>query len=149
MFKKSFVALCAVAIVSVGLSLNAEKKKAAPKITCPISGKAVNDKAIVSHNGGDVKFCCNNCVAAFKKDPSKFAAKANLQLVQSGQAKQVNCPFAGKKVNASTAISIEGVDVAFCCGNCKKKAAASSDAITLVFNEKSFKKGFEVAKKKK
>ena len=61
-----------------------------------MSGKAVDATKTVEFNGGKVAFCCENCPKAFNADSAKFAAKANLQLVQSGQLKQVKCPLTGK-----------------------------------------------------
>lgn len=43
--------------------------------TCPVSGKAIKADHVVEHDGKKVYFCCENCPAAFEKDPAKFTAK--------------------------------------------------------------------------
>lgn len=126
----------------------AEKKKV--ELLCPVSGKAADKEHAVDYKGAKVYFCCPNCPKAFKDDPAKFAAKANFQLVASGQFKQAKCPIAGKKVNTEKNIEINGLKVCFCCGGCQGKATkAEGDAkLELVFNDKAFEKGF-VKKDKK
>lgn len=117
-------------------------------ILCPVSGKAVKAESSVDYKGGKVYFCCDKCPAAFEKDTAKFSTKANLQLVATGQAKQVKCPITGKDLNDATAIEVGGVTVAFCCNNCKGKVtkAEGDEQLNLVFGDAAFKKGFEVQK---
>jgi len=136
------VALAAVAI-AVG-SLNAADKPGAD-VKCPISGKAVNPEATADFNGGKVYFCCNNCPKAFAASSEKYAAKANFQLVQTGQLKQTACPLAGKPTNPATELDVQGVKVAFCCNNCKGKVAKASgdEQLNLVFKSG---KGFTAVK---
>ncbi len=147
MFKRTLVlsssVLALLAMITVAIAAD---KAAEFKATCPVSGKPAKKDAHAAHNGGQVYFCCNKCKAAFEKDSTKFAAKANAQLIATGQAKQVACPIAGRPVNAATAIEVAGVKVAFCCNGCKGKATkAKGDAqLTLVFSDKAFKKGFKV-----
>lgn len=119
-------------------------------VKCPISGKPVVANGTAQHNGGTVYFCCTNCPKAFAKDTAKFAAKANAQMAQTGVAKQVKCPIAGRPVNPAQKVTVAGVEVGLCCGGCKGKASkAKGDAqLELVFGDKAFKKGFEIAKKK-
>ncbi len=128
---------------SVGLLMAAEADTS--KAKCPVSGKAVKAASSAEYKGGKVFFCCDNCPNAFAGNTAKFAAKANHQLVVTGQAKQTACPLAGRKVNASTAIDIDGAKVAFCCNNCKGKASGAANKIDLVFGKK-FDKAFKVAK---
>ena len=78
----------------------------------------------------------------------KFATKANMQLVQTKQAKQVACPLSGKDVGDAVA-KVAGLEIGLCCNNCKGKVdkADGDDKLALVFSEKAFKKGFNVPKK--
>jgi len=126
----------------------AEKKCSA---TCPISGKAVNKSVAVDYKGGKVFLCCPGCTGAFKKNTAKYATKANLQLVATGQAKQAKCPLTGGKCNPDTATDVAGVKVCFCCGGCKGKVtkAKGDEQIELLFNDKAFAKAFKVAKAEK
>ena len=117
-------------------------------IKCPVSGKAVKEDKTVDYKGGKVYFCCENCPKGFEKDTAKFAAKANAQLVATGQFTQKACPLTGGKVDATTAVEVSGAKLAFCCNMCKGKVAkAEGDAKTeLVFADKAFEKGFEKKK---
>lgn len=147
MKSRLFVAALAVgALVAVGTLRAADEKK--PELKCPVSGKAANADFVVEFNGGEVEFCCPNCPKAFKANSAKFAPKANLQLVQSGQLKQIKCPLTGKPMSADKKVEVEGVEIALCCGGClaKAKKASGDDLIVLLFKDTS--KGFEPAKKK-
>lgn len=131
-------------------TLHAAYKADLTKCKCPVTGKECKEGTGVEYKGATVYFCCNNCPKAFAKDTAKYAAKANMQLVATGQAKEVKCPFTGKDLNAKTKIQVDGVDVCFCCNNCKAKAEKlkGDEQIEAVFGDKAFEKGFEVTKKK-
>jgi YHS domain-containing protein len=116
-------------------------------VKCVVAGqkdaKAANS---VDYKGGKVFFCCQNCPKAFAGDTAKFAASANHQLVATGQAKQVACPFSGEATDSSTKIKVAGAEVCFCCDMCKAKAEESKEQIALIFSDKAFDKGFKVGK---
>jgi len=118
-------------------------------VLCPVSGKPASKSATLAFQGGKVCFCCAKCKAAFEKEPKKFATKANLQLVSTGQFVQKGCPMSGGKVNPETEITLCGAKVAFCCKKCQGKVAkAEGDSkLDLVFGAKAFQKGFEIKKK--
>ena len=120
------------------------------KALCPVSGKAANKEVAVDYKGGKVFLCCPGCPGAFSKDTAKYAAKANQQLVVTGQATQVGCPITGGKVNADTAVELCGVKVGFCCNGCKGKAtkAKADEQVAMLFGDKAFKKGFKVKSEK-
>ena len=86
---------------------------------------------------------------AFKADTAKYATKANHQLVETKQAKLTACPLTGGKLNPETKIQVAGLDVCFCCNNCKGKVekAKGDEQLDLVFGDKAFEKGFKVEKK--
>ena len=118
-------------------------------VNCPVSGKPASADVTADYKGGKVSFCCGGCCAKFTKDSSKFATKANHQLVATKQAVQCGCPISGGKLNPDTALKVCGVDITFCCNGCKGKVAkAEGDAqAKMVFGDKAFKKGFKIAKK--
>ena len=130
-------------------TLYAADKANLDKAKCPVSGKECAADTGVDYKGAKVYFCCNNCPKAFAKDKAKYAAKANMQLVATGQAKEIKCPFTGKDLNPATKIQVAGTDVCFCCNNCKGSAekATGDEQIEKVFGDKAFEKGFEVVKK--
>ena len=112
---------------------------------CPVSGKKAT-KVSIEYHGGEVYFCCKNCLKAFQADSKKFAVKANEQLIKTGQASQEKCPISGGKMKQGTALDVNGIPVAFCCKNCRKKVdKATGDAkLALVFGDDAFRKGFAV-----
>ncbi len=144
---KTRMLLAALAVVSMFAvsTLRAADEKA--ELKCPVSGKPASADHKVAFNGGEVEFCCPNCPKAFNANPEKFAAKANLQLVQSGQLKQVKCPLTGRPMADDKVVSVEGVKVKLCCGGClaKAKKVEGDELIGLLFKNTS--KGFETAEK--
>jgi YHS domain-containing protein len=119
-------------------------------LKCPISGGAISKDASVDYKGGKVYFCCPGCIPKFKADKAKYEAKANEQLVLSGQFKQVGCPLSGGKVDPDTKIKVCGIDVCFCCEGCqgKVKSAAADKQCEMVF-VKGFDKAFALKKETK
>ena len=142
------VCLLALATLSVYAADEKKEEKAGPK--CPVSGAPCKKDFAVDYKGAKVYFCCENCPKAFAKDPAKFSTKANLQLVQTKQAKQEKCPLTGGPCKPENAVEVAGVKVAFCCGNClaKAKKAEGDDQVALLFADKAFEKGFKVPEKK-
>jgi YHS domain-containing protein len=116
----------------------------APQLMCPVSGHPASTKYVAEHHGGKVYFCCDQCAKTFAANEKKFTAKANVQMILSGQFKQVDCPLEGYSLNPVTAMEVAGVKVLFCCKGCRNVVvlARKEDRINLVFNDKSFKKGF-------
>jgi YHS domain-containing protein len=138
-----------ITAVAGGVLIAAEATKVnLEKVKCPVSGKAVKADATADYKNAKVYFCCQNCPKAFAKDAKKFATKANMQLVQTKQAKQVACPISGKDVKDAVA-KVAGLEIGLCCNNCKGKVdkAEGDDKLALVFAEKPFEKGFKVPKK--
>ncbi|HET6884443.1 MAG TPA: hypothetical protein VFI31_30095 [Pirellulales bacterium] len=137
------VAMLFAATLYAADKVNLEKAK------CPVSGKECKEDTGVDYKGAKVYFCCNNCPKAFAGNKEKYAAKANAQLVATGQAKEVKCPLSGQDLNTETAIEVDGVKVCFCCNKCKGavEKLTGDEKINKVFGEEAFKKGFEVSKK--
>jgi YHS domain-containing protein len=133
------------AIVGMALCLGVAQGADAPALKCPVSGQPASKDHALAYKKGEVYFCCDKCPTAFKENMKKFAAKANEQLVTSGQYKEVKCPFTGKALNAETAVEVDGVSVQFCCANCKAKfeKAKTNRQRNMVFGDKAFDKGFD------
>ena len=117
-------------------------------VKCVVASQDAQASKSADYKDGKVYFCCGGCSAKFAASQKKFATQANRQLVQTKQYEQTGCPFSGGKTNPDTAITVDGVKVAFCCGHCQAKVGEADPKAqsNLVFNEKAFKKGF--AKKK-
>ncbi|HEX5444843.1 MAG TPA: hypothetical protein VFW87_13485 [Pirellulales bacterium] len=139
------VAALAVGALFAFGSLRAADDKA--ELKCPVSGKPASADHVVAFNGGEVQFCCPNCPKAFKAATKKFAGKANLQLVQSKQLKQVKCPLTGRPMAADKVVDVEGTEIAVCCGGClaKMKKLSGDALINALLADTS--KGFVPAKK--
>lgn len=137
--------VCLLAAATLSVNAAEDAKKEGP--VCPVSGKKCVKEHNVAYKGAEVYFCCPNCPKAFEANTEKYAAKANLQLAQTDQAKQVKCPFTGKDVDKTKTVKVNGEVVAFCCGNCEGKAKKADDQVALIFSDKSFDKGYEVKKK--
>jgi YHS domain-containing protein len=145
--KKLLVAMMSVALLTVA-AYAADSVKLDGVACVVAAAKPAKEANSVDYKGGKVFFCCQGCPKAFEKDTAKFATSANKQLVTTGQAKQVACPYSGKDIAEGTAVKVGGVDVSFCCNNCKGKTekASADEAVELVFNDKAFEKGFKVGK---
>lgn len=129
----------------VGFSAIAEEVKLDGAKCVVAAAKAVNPEKSADYKGAKVYFCCGNCLGKFNSDPSKFAAQANRQLVQTAQAKQKACPLSGGPVKVKA-----DDNVGFCCNNCLGKYNKASDAekLDLAFSDAAFAKGFEIPAKK-
>lgn len=63
-------------LVDTGVPLTPKKAIAAPvNALCPVSGKPVDASKTTQHEGQLIAFCCDQCKAAFEKDPKSFQAK--------------------------------------------------------------------------
>lgn len=109
-----------------------------------MSQKAVNEKFSVDYLGHKVFFCCNGCKNKFAKNPESYTAKANHQLVATGQVVQLACPFSGEQVSEDESSEVAGVLVKYCCEHCKSKVAQAEaeGQMEMVFGTNGFKKGF-------
>jgi hypothetical protein len=58
--------------------------------------------------------------------------------------KQVKCPIAGRPTKDDKSVTVSGVKVNVCCGNCLKAATEADDKVALLFSDKAFEKGFKV-----
>jgi hypothetical protein len=147
-----FSCTCLALVIALTNTQAEEKTKKVTKVKCVVADKEIEiAKAVsVSYRKATAYVCCNNCKAKFEKDSSKFAMKANHQLFQTSQAKQVKCPLSGGGIDSTKTVKVSGVSVAFCCGKCQSKVsdAKGDDQLALVFADNAFDKGFEVKKKK-
>lgn len=127
----------------VGAAASAADTVKLDDVKCPVSGQAASAEHAVAYKEGKVYFCCPNCPKAFAANTEKFAAKANKQLVLTGQYVQKACPFAGRPVAEKTGSDPE---IGFCCKNCLGKYNGMDDAAKLeaVFADAPFAKGFDL-----
>ena len=146
----------ALVIGSLGpLSASAEEKKdVLDDLKCFIMTKrTVKGKKVYDYKGAKLYLCCGACVSRMKRTPEKYEAKANHQIVQTGQFTQKACPLSGDAVtDSSPSLKIGGVAVKFSKAEHKDKVAKleADKQLDTVFGKDGFKKGkFEPAKKEK
>ena len=150
-FRSLLVGAASIAVLAATVFAAEAVKLDGIKCVMNANNAAKADKS-VDYKGGKVFFCCANCPKAFAskvKTDKVVAAKGNLQLVSTKQAKQAKCPFTGGPAKSATAIKVAGASISFCCNNCKGKAEklAGDDQIVKLFGDEAFKKaGFKVAK---
>ena len=106
--------------------------------------KAISEKFSVDYLGHRVFFCCKRCQMSFSENPERYAAKANHQLVATGQVTQRACPFSGKPFLHDASTDVGGVSVKFCNQQCNSKVAQAEPAkqLEMVFGDQPFKQGF-------
>jgi len=145
--RKGILSLFSVALIA-GVTVWAEDVKL-EGVMCVVAPKAAKADKSAEFKDGMVYFCCGNCAGKFAEAPDKFNTNANMQLVATKQYEQKACPFSGGDLNPETKMKVGEVEVSFCCNNCKGKveAAEAKDQVTMVFEEKAFKKaGFAKVK---
>jgi len=139
---KTFIASAFAFLMAFSaVSVYAEKVDIS-KVKCLISGAAAKEDKAADWKDGKVYFCCGNCLKKFNDDSKSFAAKANHQLIASGQVTQGACPFSGGALNKDASVEFKGAKVGFCCNNCKGKAEKFTDDEKLdkLFGDAAFEK---------
>ena len=92
------------------------------QVACPVSGKDVNAKKFVEHDGEKILFCCGGCVKKFEKDPDRYqAALANSYTYQT------LCPVMEKEINPSVFMETRAGKVYFCCKMCDEKLVSNPE----------------------
>ena len=158
LFMKKYLLFSLIIISSLLNALNNDPPK--DKVVCVVSGDEINKKDLKDHEfsaykDGKVYFCCGGCKMDYDETPAKFSTKANFQLVSTGQYVQSGCPVTGQspghnhhKKEDFKYVTVEGLSVELCCAGCLKKVNKSKDKFSMLFSDKSFKKGFDVPVKK-
>ena len=125
----------------------ADKPKAELKPLCPVTGKPVDKSVSIDYHDGKVYFSNAEAAKKFQDNVEKYAARANLQLVVTGQARQTACPLMGKPVVSGKSVMVSGVKVELCCNICKTKVskAKPEEQLEMVFGA-GFDKGYTVKK---
>jgi len=121
---------------SLGLTLRADEPKtpAYPLTTCVITGKPLDSMGgpvTIVHEGTEVKFCCQGCVGAFRRDPAPHLAKIKAAAeakAAEGEAKAVIpyplkvCLVSGEDLGGAPVSMVhEGRQIKFCCQGCQAK----------------------------
>lgn len=144
----------AVALAGEAKADKAKSKKGDPSKSlqgarCPVTGENVSKEAALDYKGGRIYFCCAACIDKFKADKAKYESRANVQLVVTGQVRQIQCPLTGGEFDPEIQVIVCGVQVCLCSEECRDevKRAAPSKQIGLVFG-KGFNKAFAMKRTK-
>lgn len=119
--------------------------------------KDVKGKKTLEYKDGTLYVCCSSCVRRLEKDPAKYEAKSNHQLVYLGQYKQTCCPMTGKEISKdSPKFKVDGgvtgvVDVQVTSDDEVKqlKAMELDEQVEALFGKEAFAKGKYVVVKAK
>ncbi len=125
----------------------ADKAKSQAKPLCPVTGKAIDKSVSIDYKNGKLYLFSAEALKKFQDNVEKYAARANLQLVVTGQAHQTACPLMGKPVVAGKSVVVSGVKVELCCNICKAKVtkAKPEEQLEMIFGT-GFDKGYTVKK---
>ncbi len=136
--------LAALALTALFMALAIAAEVNLKGINCPVNDKnPATSKSSADYKGGKVYFCCDSCSQSLKDQPEKYAAKANHQLVATGQAVQAKCPVSGEPVKKDLSVNVSGAKVYLCCNDCKEKLAKAKgeDQLNMAFSEAAWTKG--------
>ncbi len=91
------------------------------QVKCPVSGKPVDTKVSLEHDGKTIYFFCPDCRDKFKKDPAKYATG-----LANSYTYQTICPVMGHKINPmSFGVLPTGETIYYCCNGCDSKLLSS------------------------
>ena len=91
---------------------------------CGMKVKKSEAKATYEYKGKTYYFCMEGCMEKFKKNPEKYAQKAE---------EMVTCPVSGEEIKrseASGSYEYNGKTYYFCCPNCKEKFVKDPEKYT-------------------
>lgn len=110
---------------------------------CPVTGDRVSMEASIDYRGGTLYFCSTECIDKFRADRTAYEAKANTQLVATGQYEQTKCPLTGDAFVPRIKTKVCGIDICFSSTDSLKmvKRATADERTELVFGD-GFDKGF-------
>jgi hypothetical protein len=101
--------------------------------TCPISGKALNDKAVsVVADNTLVKLCCEKCKDKLMADTASAIAKVQGAAFdkQAAHYTAKTCPASGHELDAKAVSVMHGTTlVKLCCSDCMEKFTANANAM--------------------
>tara|TARA_Y100000766_G_scaffold280515_1_gene290470 strand:- start:320 stop:817 length:498 start_codon:yes stop_codon:yes gene_type:complete len=111
--------------------------------------KDVKGKKVFDYKDGKLFLCCSSCVKKMERDPGKYEAKANHQLVYTGQYKQHACPLSGNSItDGSPEFEVDGGDLGAVTVRVSSKelvdqlaAMELGEQIKSVFGPEGFEKG--------
>ncbi|MBU0637530.1 MAG: hypothetical protein KKB50_01595 [Planctomycetes bacterium] len=93
------------------------------QVNCPVTGEPIDGKTSIQSEGKSVKFCCQDCVAKYEKEPAKYAAK-----LEASYTYQTRCPVMGGEIDPAAFTDLPtGERIYFCCKGCEDKLLKSPE----------------------
>ena len=98
-----------------------------PLDICAVSGKklgSMGEPIELVHEGRQVKFCCQGCVPAFKKEAAKYIENVDKKIIEAQKASYPlnTCVLSGEKLDEDAkSIVVNNRLVRVCCGGCVRK----------------------------
>lgn len=94
--------------------------------TCPVSGEklgSMGEPVVYSHEGRELRFCCQGCINPFEKDPAQYLAKVDAAMIERLRPDYPlhTCVVAGSKLGSMGepyAHIYRNHLVLFCCDGC-------------------------------
>lgn len=107
---------------------------------CPLSGKPIAEGKVKIKNNVMVSFCCDNCIAAYDKDPASVTAKmAEAKVAPTIITLEQNlCPISGHEAGGAVSVVYKGKQVNLCCDDCKAGFEAEPDKFTQALADMGF-----------
>ncbi|MHC4064038.1 MAG: hypothetical protein ACYSUI_05995 [Planctomycetota bacterium] len=85
------------------------------QVLCPVTGKLVDGKTSIDHNGEKVSFCCPKCVAKFNENSAKYKT-----VLANSYTYQTKCPVMGGDIDPQSFTTLAGGQrIYFCCPGCE------------------------------
>jgi YHS domain-containing protein len=114
MKKISVIAVILFAIFAISnksIYSQSSDDKQAPAKTCIVSGETIEDGKQIELKYLDktYNFCCEHCIAKFKKEPMSYIKE------------DLKCPVGGESASKDVSTILGGVKYYFCCKSCIKK----------------------------
>lgn len=110
----------------------AKETSAYPLDICPVSDEKLNPAekpVIVTHEGREVRFCCQDCVEKFNNDPDTYLKKMDDLIIKKlgPEYPLKTCLVSGEKLESPVDFVYKNRLVRFCCKDCREKFLASPD----------------------
>jgi YHS domain-containing protein len=88
------------------------------QVTCPVTGKPVDQEISTERGDLEVYFCCESCIAKYEEKPAKYDAR-----LANGYTYQTKCPIRGGDIDPAVFVvgQSDGSRVFFCCAGCDKR----------------------------
>lgn len=96
---------------------------------CVVSGEKLGDETVIKeYDGAEVRFCCEDCVASYEKNPEKYQKKIEAKVIaqQMPWYPMTTCVVTGEELKPSSMgdpinYVYKNRLVRFCCAGCIKK----------------------------